>query len=152
MVRVLVVLLTLLATAPAFAACNPAGGSAEGIAAINQYRAGQGARAVAASKSLTAQAQKFACDMAARGYFSHTTPEGQSFGGRLKAAGYSGGCGAENIAYSTGSSGVSGALGQWKGSAPHRRNMLGRRYSVAGLAGASAGGKTIWVLILGNCK
>lgn len=152
MFRVIAFLIAVCCAVPANAACNPAAGSAEGIAALNQYRGSQGAKAVSASASLTAQAAKFACDMVTRGYFSHTTPEGKNFGSRLKAAGYSGGCGAENIAFSSAGSGVGGALAQWKGSAPHKRNMLGRRYSVAGLAGASAGGKTIWVLILGNCK
>ncbi|MEO8529884.1 MAG: CAP domain-containing protein [Deltaproteobacteria bacterium] len=151
MIRILALLWALFALSPAFAACTPAGGTAEGIAALNQYRAGQGAKAVSNAASLTAQAQKFACDMVARGYFSHTTPEGQKFGSRLKAAGFSGGCGAENIAYS-GGGGVGQALAQWKASAPHKRNMLGRKYAVAGLAGATGGGRTVWVLILGKCS
>lgn len=133
-------------------ACTAMPGGGEGLSAINAARSGSGAGALSASSKLTAVAQAYACDMIARGYFSHRTPEGQGFQARLRAAGLPGGCGAENIAFTGAGGGVGQALSQWQGSAPHKRNMLGRKYRVAGLAGAQGNGKTIWVLILGKCK
>jgi uncharacterized protein YkwD len=145
-------LLTMMALPGASLACSAMPGSGEGLSAINAARAGAGAQSLSVSNKLTSVAQAYACDMIARGYFSHKTPEGQGFQARLRAAGLPGGCGAENIAFTGAGGGVGQALSQWKGSAPHKRNMLGRKYQVAALAGAQGNGKTIWVLILGNCR
>ena len=151
MLRVLLFAVLLTLPFGAHAACTGLGGGPEGVAAINKTRAGAGLRALSYSDKLSAQAQKFACDMINKGYFAHRSPSGQTFSTRLKAAGYSGGCGAENIA-STGGGGVGQAISQWMGSGPHKRNILGRRYTVAGLAGAQGNGRTVWVFIVGNCK
>ena len=151
MVRLFLVALLLLLPVVARAACTPLVGGAEGIAAINQKRSGTGVTALSYSANLSAQAQKFACDMIDQGYFAHQSPDGQTFKARLEAAGFSGGCGAENIA-STSGGGVGQAISQWLGSAGHKRNMLERRYAVGGLAGAQGNGRTVWVLILGQCK
>jgi uncharacterized protein YkwD len=148
-IAVLLALATITFTQPSLA-CTEAAGGSQGVSAINDVRSNAGRAGLAVHAALTAQAQAFACDMAARGYFSHVTPEGRSFQARLKAAGLPGGCGAENIAYTSSSGNVGGALSQWVGSGSHKRNMLGR-YRVAGLAGAVGSGKTYWVLIVGAC-
>jgi uncharacterized protein YkwD len=86
----------------------------------NAARANAGVPAVAMDSRLTALAEAHARDMAERGYFSHTTPEGKTFGERLREAGITGAAG-ENLA---GNSTAAGAVQAWLNSAGHRANML----------------------------
>ena len=58
--------------------------------------------------------------MAARNYFSHTTPEGVTFDQRIKTAGYPQ-PGAENIA--KGQRSAQQVMNDWMGSDGHRRNI-----------------------------
>ena len=67
-------------------------------------------------------AKAHAADMTARGYFAHRTPEGVGPMARAVGAGVTG-CGiAENIAQ--GQKTTQAAFEAWRGSAPHRANML----------------------------
>lgn len=86
----------------------------------NAARNTAGVPTLALDANLTAFAVAHARDMAERGYFSHTTPDGKTFGERLRDAGISGPAG-ENIA---GNSSASGAVQAWMNSSGHRANML----------------------------
>lgn len=86
----------------------------------NAARASAGVGALVLDPRLTTLAVAHARDMAERGYFSHTTPEGKTFGERLRDAGLSGPAG-ENLA---GSASASGAVQAWLNSSGHRANML----------------------------
>jgi uncharacterized protein YkwD len=59
--------------------------------------------------------------MAEREYFSHTTPDGITFGQRLQRAGVSYSSAGENIA---GNSSAGSAVQAWLNSSGHRANML----------------------------
>jgi hypothetical protein len=68
--------------------------------------------------------------MVARGYFSHTTPEGSTPGDRAAAAGYSQFVG-ENIASSSVGKAIS-VFSLWRASPGHNANLLGQ-YAATGL-------------------
>ena len=67
--------------------------------------------------------------MAARDYFSHTTPEGVTFDQRIKNAGYP--PGAENIA--RGQRTAESVMSSWMGSEGHRRNIENCRLTTIGV-------------------
>jgi uncharacterized protein YkwD len=121
---------------------------AQHLAAVNAVRAQAGLSALAHAPALSAQAQTHACDMAQRGYFSHTTPDGQDMFARLRAAQLPGACrGAENIA--KGQRDIAAAMRSWMGSDGHRRNLLEPKLTHAGFALAPG---NIWVqLFAGRC-
>lgn len=112
---------------------------------LNAFRASQGSGRVQQDASLTRAAQRHARDMAARNYFSHQSPggpNGNNLTERMKSGGCSPRAGAENIAQ--GQTTEASVLTAWQGSAGHRRNMLGDRYTAYGLGRS---GNT-WVLVL----
>jgi uncharacterized protein YkwD len=79
---------------------------------------------------LAAAAQAHSDDMAARGYFSHTSADGRSFADRITEAGYPT-PGGENIAQ-----GQRSALevhDAWMGSEGHRANILNCGYTAIGV-------------------
>jgi uncharacterized protein YkwD len=92
----------------------------EVVRLTNLERAKVGCGPLHVDARLTAAAAGHSADMAERGYFSHTTPEGKSPWDRAKAAGYADPS-AENIAmgYRTPAAVVAG----WMGSAGHRANI-----------------------------
>ena len=64
--------------------------------------------------------------MAANDYFSHDSQDGRSPFDRIKAAGYSFGAAAENIA--AGGTTAAGAMDQWMNSPGHKANILNCTY------------------------
>jgi hypothetical protein len=76
---------------------------------------------LALSRELTLAARAHSADMAARNFFDHTNPSGQSPTDRARAAGYSGSAG-ENIA--AGYENIAAAHRAWLLSVGHRRNVL----------------------------
>lgn len=66
-------------------------------------------------------AQAHSQDMADRGYFSHTNPEGQSPFDRLRAAGIDFSSAGENIA--SGPTTAQAVFDLWMGSSGHRANI-----------------------------
>lgn len=97
---------------------------------------------IAYNADLAAVARAHAADMAARGYFSHTSPEGVSSGARAATVGIPA-CGiGENIAMGQVTSDE--VFKGWMASGSHRRNMLNPRMASYGLGRA---GDT-WVLML----
>jgi uncharacterized protein YkwD len=92
---------------------------------VNSERVRAGLAPLVENPLLAAAAQGHADDMAARGYFSHTSQDGRSFDQRIRAAGYGGGSMAENIAWGGGSLGTPRRIvAAWMSSAGHRANIL----------------------------
>lgn len=97
----------------------------------NVHRIRSGAKPLLLDTRLAKAARAHSADMAARGFFSHTTPEGADPSARATAAGYPGAAG-ENIA--TTSAGTAFALFElWRTSTQgHNENMLNAAYKAAG--------------------
>ncbi|MBC9820901.1 CAP domain-containing protein [Terrabacter sp. MAHUQ-38] len=141
---------SLAPTAPAKPAPPPrAGVSRQVVALVNVERARAGCGPVASDPALTRAAQRHSDDMAARGYFSHTGPDGTTFADRIRAAGYAGDAIAENIA--AGQTTAKAVMKSWMGSADHRADILGCTYRDLGVGYATGGTYgTYWTLALGG--
>jgi Cysteine-rich secretory protein family len=96
----------------------------------NAVRVRSGLAALAADPRLNTAARAHSADMVARGYFSHTTPEGSDPSDRAAAAGYSPFVG-ENIAAASRGTAIS-VFSLWRASPGHNANLLGS-YSATGL-------------------
>jgi hypothetical protein len=97
----------------------------------NVHRLRAGAKPLLRDSRLARAARSHSADMAARGFFSHTTPEGLDPSARAAAAGYPGGAG-ENIATS-GQGTVFALFELWRTSTQgHNENMLNAAYVAAG--------------------
>jgi len=98
-------------------------------------------------------AQDYADLMGSRGLFGHEIGPGTNFKSRIFAVGYNNSSG-ENIGVNYSS--IDKALTGWLNSPGHRKNMMKRNYTVAGLAyGFNTSGKNprythFWVLIMGR--
>jgi uncharacterized protein YkwD len=97
---------------------------------VNTARAGAGCAALRVDARLTVAAQGHSDDMAARGFFSHDTPEGRTFGDRVKAAGYPS-PGGENIA--KGQRSAQSVMDAWMASGGHRANILNCSFTAIGV-------------------
>jgi uncharacterized protein YkwD len=97
---------------------------------VNYVRSRAGCGPVRTDSRLTAAAQAHSEDMSARGYFSHTTPEGVGFAERDRRAGYSSPA-AENIA--RGPSEPEAVMRMWMESRGHRANILNCNLSTIGV-------------------
>jgi hypothetical protein len=99
---------------------------------INRERARRGLREVTSDRRLRRAATRHARDMVAKGYFAHGT-----FTERIAATGYPLGRNlvvGENMASGTGRlASPSTVVREWMRSAPHRRNILLRRYRAVGV-------------------
>lgn len=130
--RAFTLVLALLA-APAAHACPTPSEAAlqEHLRAVNTERARAGQPALAHASDLSAVAQAHACDMAQRGYFSHTSPDGRSMSDRARRAGLRRLCAmGENIA--RGQPTVTVVMDDWMRSPGHRRNILDQSYTMVG--------------------
>lgn len=88
-------------------------------------------------------------DMAARNYFSHTSPEGLTLQNRVVAVGYEWTAVAENIA--AGQTSVTAVLSAWMASPGHCVNIMGATYREVALSCArSESGTRYWTLNLGR--
>lgn len=106
------------------------------------FRQQQGAGPLAFNAQLAKAATAHAKDMLARGYFSHTSPEGTGSGARAAAYGVPA-CGiGENIA--SGHKSSAAVFQGWMDSGPHRRNMRNPRMAGYGIGNAG----NIWVMML----
>lgn len=106
---------------------------------VNRQREAAGVQALALDSRLNEVAQNFAADMSKNGYFSHTSPSGQTFDDRLAAAGIEFAAAAENIA--KGEMDVAGVVGLWMNSPGHRANLLDPRMKRLGVGHSGL----IWV-------
>lgn len=109
--------------------------------AHNAARAAAGIAPLAIDSSLTSVAQARANDMAARNYFSHTSPSGETAFSLMATFGIGHGLAAENIARNnypdTESAGV--AMNSFMNSPGHRFNILDPSLRRVGIAIAYAG-------------
>ncbi|QKW39260.1 CAP domain-containing protein [Actinomadura sp. NAK00032] len=128
---------------------GPTGGSSGGspsseaavVSLTNAERAKEGCRALRVDQRLVTAARKHSADMAANGYFDHTSRNGDSPWKRMEDAGYTS-PGAENIAkgYPTAAAVVEG----WMNSPGHRANILNCGLRAIGVGRASGPGGPLW--------
>jgi uncharacterized protein YkwD len=107
---------------------------AAALKGVNRVREGRGLPALRRDPELTVMAREFSRQMATRGFFSHTDPEGRTFQERVRAAEISFTSAGENLFKSTGvKEPAAAAVGAWLKSAGHRGNMLNPRFTETGL-------------------
>jgi uncharacterized protein YkwD len=108
------------------------------LADINTLRKQHGLAPLRLSASLSAAARQHSSEMAARGYFSHSSANGSSFDKRI-ARYYPMGSNrfwsvGENLLWSSPDVDAGGALNMWWNSPEHRKNMLTARWREIGLS------------------
>ncbi|MFD7621104.1 CAP domain-containing protein [Streptomyces sp. NPDC059802] len=111
------------------------------LALVNQERAKVGCSPLTASASLASLAQDFSEDMAARGFFDHTDPDGRTPWDRASEAGVPG-LAAENIA--RGQTDAQAVMDSWMNSAGHRANILNCDYKTLGVGVHYGSGGPWW--------
>jgi uncharacterized protein YkwD len=121
------------------------------VALVNTERAKVGCPALTVDTRLVSAASRHSADMAARGYFSHTTPEGVTFSTRISNAGYRWSMAAENIA--KGQPTPAAVMQAWMNSAGHRANILNCGYRNLGVGLAYDAGRTpVWTQEFGTTR
>jgi uncharacterized protein YkwD len=108
---------------------------------VNQARARAGCAPLADDSRLDALATAFSDDMAARGFFSHTDPDGRTPWDRAKAASIAD-LGGENIA--RGQRTPEEVMAAWLGSPGHRANILDCQYTRLGVGFREGEGGPWW--------
>ncbi|WP_350278645.1 CAP domain-containing protein [Kribbella sp. HUAS MG21] len=108
----------------------------------NQERAKAGCGPLRTNKALTTAAEAHAADMVAQHYFAHDSLDGRSPFDRMKAAGFTGGAMAENIA--VGYSSAAAVVEGWMNSDGHRKNILNCEYTMIGIGYDSGVVKPEW--------
>ncbi|MFI1015642.1 CAP domain-containing protein [Streptomyces sp. NPDC020965] len=103
---------------------------AEVLALVNQERAKVGCAPVRFDASLARLAGAFSSDMAQRGFFSHTDPDGDTPWDRAEQAGVAN-MGGENIARGQADAGA--VMNSWMNSQGHRENILNCDYKTLGV-------------------
>lgn len=111
---------------------------------LEQVRIDAGVPPLKRNAALTRAAQAHAEDMAKRGYYAHTTPEGVTFDKRISDAGYCVASMSENLTEKAQTE--ERAIEMWMNSPSHRKNMLNGKFTHYGMG--QAGG--YWVLDLGG--
>ncbi|MEV2262566.1 CAP domain-containing protein [Streptomyces anulatus] len=114
----------------------------EVLSLVNQERAKVGCSPLSTSAPLTSLAQNFSEDMAARGFFDHTDPDGDTPWDRAAQAGVQG-LGAENIA--RGQADAQAVMEGWMNSEGHRANILNCDYKTIGIGVHEGSGGPWWV-------
>ncbi|MER5180075.1 CAP domain-containing protein [Streptomyces sp. NPDC002896] len=103
---------------------------AQVLTLVNKERAEAGCSPVRADSGLAALAEDFSEDMAQRGFFSHTDPDGDTPWDRAEAVGISD-LGGENIA--RGQANAQSVMDAWMNSPGHRANILNCEYKTMGV-------------------
>jgi uncharacterized protein YkwD len=103
--------------------------------AINRERANAGLLPLAIDERLVFLARERSSDMVARGYFSHTTPDGKMVFDYLDESGMYSPYAGENLARTNAEPGqvVQLAVSAFMDSEPHRRNVLSPNYTYIGI-------------------
>ncbi|MEV5336098.1 CAP domain-containing protein [Streptomyces werraensis] len=104
--------------------------AAEVLRLVNAERAKVGCSPVTADSALTALATAFSDDMAGRGFFDHTDPDGDTPWDRAQAAGISN-LGGENIA--RGQADAESVMQAWMDSPGHKANILNCDFKTLGV-------------------
>ncbi|MEQ8350597.1 MAG: CAP domain-containing protein [Leptospiraceae bacterium] len=103
----------------------------EFVRLVNEHRKKVGCQALILNPVLQRIAVEHSRDMAARDFFSHTNPDGESPFDRMKAAGLRYSWAAENIAF--GQRSASEVFKSWLDSSGHRKNIENCRLSEHGI-------------------
>ncbi|MGW6743161.1 CAP domain-containing protein [Streptomyces sp. NPDC055025] len=123
--------------------------AAEVLALTNAERTAAGLRPLAGDPRLGAAAQAYSADMAARAFYSHTSPEGLEPWDRAAAAGAAHRGIGENIA--CGQRGPREVVRGWMNSPGHRANILKRDFTHLGIGFAGGGpAGTYWTQLFGR--
>ncbi|MGW0464322.1 CAP domain-containing protein [Streptomyces sp. NPDC003027] len=118
-----------------------AAAAAEVVRLVNLERAKVGCVPVRSDAELTELADAFSEDMARRGFFDHTDPDGATPWDRAAKAGISG-MGGENIA--RGQVDAAAVMSSWMNSDGHRANILNCDYTSLGVGVHFADGGPWW--------
>ncbi|MFJ4868486.1 sigma-70 family RNA polymerase sigma factor [Streptomyces sp. NPDC088757] len=110
---------------------------------VNRLRARAGCAPLRTDPRLVAAARAYARDMVARGYYGHSSPEGDFADARITAAGYDWSAWAENLA--RGATGPEAVVEDWRDGSMHEENMLDCRYRDTGVASVPGPRGTVWV-------
>ncbi|MEU9859987.1 sigma-70 family RNA polymerase sigma factor [Streptomyces sp. NPDC047971] len=110
---------------------------------VNQRRAEEGCAPLRQDPRLAEAARDYARDMVRRGYYGHSSPEGEFADARISSAGYAWSAWAENLA--RGGSDPSKVFDRWMDGSMHQENMLNCRYKHTGVAAVSGPDGTLWV-------
>ncbi|MFI6697180.1 CAP domain-containing protein [Streptomyces sp. NPDC050433] len=127
-------------TPPASSAA-PSTAEAEVLALVNEERAKAGCQPLRADKALNGLAEAFSKDMADRGFFDHTDPDGDTPWDRAQQAGITN-LGGENIA--RGQADANAVMASWMASEGHRENILNCDYKTIGIGAHFAEGGPWW--------
>lgn len=120
---------------------------AEVLRLVNVERAKVGCTPVRADAQLAALAGAFSTDMAERGFFDHTDPDGDTPWARAEQAGVTGLAG-ENIA--RGQADAAAVMDSWMNSDGHRANILNCDYTTLGVGVHFADGGPWWTQDFGR--
>jgi uncharacterized protein YkwD len=136
---------------PSTTASAPSSGASAAEAAVvdivNEERARAGCPSVRGEAALHDLARRHSADMAARGYFDHTDPDGRTPWDRAEAAGISG-VGGENIAM--GAPDARSVMDMWMDSPGHRANILNCDFTRIGVGRYDgSGGGPWWTQVFG---
>ncbi|WP_432179077.1 CAP domain-containing protein [Streptomyces sp. NBC_00063] len=118
-----------------------ASAEAQVLALVNTERAKVGCSPVTADSGLASLAGNFSADMAARGFFDHTDPDGATPWDRAKKAGITD-LGGENIA--RGQANAQSVMDSWMNSPGHRANILNCDYKTLGVGVHFGSGGPWW--------
>lgn len=108
---------------------------------VNEERAKAGCEPVAANSDLAKLAEAFSEDMALRGFFDHTDPDGSDPWDRAAALGITG-LGGENIA--RGQATAEAVMEAWMNSPGHRANILNCDFKTLGVGVVLGDGGPWW--------
>ncbi|MFF5846191.1 CAP domain-containing protein [Streptomyces massasporeus] len=115
--------------------------AAQVLSLVNEERAKVGCSPVAANSALQSLAQNYSEDMAARGFFDHTDPDGSTPWDRAEQAGISN-LGGENIA--RGQADAAAVMDAWMNSPGHRANILNCDFKTLGVGVELGSGGPWW--------
>ncbi len=123
-------------------ATGDAGLEAQVFTLVNQERAKVGCPALTVDSRLATAARGHSQDMATRGFFDHTNPDGVTAAQRVKNAGYNWSYVGENIA--AGQRTAADVMDSWMKSQGHRDNILNCNYKNIGVGVAHGGSYGIY--------
>ncbi|MBL1106478.1 sigma-70 family RNA polymerase sigma factor [Streptomyces sp. 5-8] len=126
----------------------PTGTVAQVVALVNKERASAGCGPVTEDSQLDKAAQGLSDDMAARGFFDHTDPDGNGPGERITAAGYRWSTYGENIA--RGQQTPQSVMDSWMNSPGHRANILNCSFKNIGVGVHNGSGGPWWTQDFGS--
>ncbi|MFE3452334.1 CAP domain-containing protein [Nonomuraea sp. NPDC059194] len=140
--------MTATPTPTATPTSTPTGGAStiedEVVKLTNAERASGGCKPLTHDPQLRAAAEGHSADMAAKGYFDHTSPNGRNPGDRIKASGFSPVTAwGENIA--KGQRTAADVVRGWMNSPGHRQNIMNCNYTHIGVGHDAKG--PVWTQV-----